>query len=246
MKTAIVTGGTKGIGKCIAEYLLKRGYYVFVTYAHDADAAAQAAEDFSLISANFHVRKVDQSLSSDMHAFTDWIKAHCLEASGSSTIDCIICNAGATVRKPADQITDDEWERTLMVGLNCHYYLVRDLWSMIPSESRIIFIGSMMAVQPHGTSLAYGVMKAAVHALAKNLVKSFEGTGTTVNVIAPGFVDTDWQKEKPQEIRDNICRKTAIHRFAEPEEISGTVGYLLDNGFVNGAVIEVSGGYGYK
>lgn len=240
MKTAIVTGATKGIGRAIALTLLQRGYFVFATYAHDEAAARQARIDFAEVSSHFEVIQADQSKTEAVHAFTSQIRRYGVK------IDCIVCNAGATVRKEPNAISDEEWEGTLMVGLNSHYYIIRDLWDLIPCASRIIFIGSMMAVQPHGTSLIYGVMKSAVHALAKNLVKAFEGTDTTVNVIAPGFVDTEWQLEKPQAIRDSICSKTAIHRFATPDEISGTVLYLLDNAFVNGAVIEVSGGYCYR
>ena len=240
MKTAIVTGATKGIGKAIALTLLRRGYFVFGTYGHDEASARQAQLDFQAVSTHFEIMLCDQSQASAMHSFTDRIRSY------GVSVDCIVCNAGTTVRKAPDAITDQEWEQTLMTGLNSHYYLLRDLWDKIPHGSRIIFIGSMMAVHPHGTSLIYGVMKSAVHALALNLVKAFAGTDTTVNVIAPGFVETEWQKQKPQEIRDNICSKTAIHRFAQPEEICGTVEYLLDNGFVNGAVIEVSGGYCYQ
>jgi 3-oxoacyl-[acyl-carrier protein] reductase len=104
----------------------------------------------------------------------------------------------------------------------------------------------MMGILPHGTSLAYGVAKSALHALGQNLVKEFEGTETTVNVIAPGFVNTDWQSSKPQVIKDNICRKTALHRFATSEEITSAVLFCLDNPFVNGSIIEVNGGYCFK
>ena len=82
--------------------------------------------------------------------------------------------------------------------------------------------------------------------MAKNLVKEFAGTGTTVNVIAPGFVDTDWQKNKPEEIRQSICNKTAVGRFADPEEIAETVRFCVKNAFVNGSVIEIHGGYNFK
>ena len=134
----------------------------------------------------------------------------------------------------------------MQVAVNSHFYLIRDCHEMIEPDSRIIFIGSMMGVLPHGTSLPYGVSKAAVHALAKNLVKEFEGTGTTVNAIAPGFVETEWQKNKPQHIRENIYGKTAIKRFATVNEIANAVAFCLDNQFVNGSVIEVSGGYCFK
>ena len=103
-----------------------------------------------------------------------------------------------------------------------------------------------MGLQPHGMVLAYGVTKSAVHALCKNLVKEFEGTDTTVNTVVPGFVDTPWQKEKPEEIKQNIYKKTAIHRFATIEEIVDAFRFCIDNPFVNGSLIEVNGGYSYK
>lgn len=103
-----------------------------------------------------------------------------------------------------------------------------------------------MGVHPHGTSLAYGVSKAAVHALALNLVKCFEASGTTVNAIAPGFVETEWQATKPEQIRQNIYAKSAIKRFATTDEVADAVRFCINNAFVNGSVIEVSGGYSFK
>ena len=83
-------------------------------------------------------------------------------------------------------------------------------------------------------------------ALSKNLVKEFEGTGTTVNTVVPGFVATSWQNEKPEEIKQNIYKKTAIHRFATVDEIVDAFRFCIDNPFVNGSQIEVNGGYCYK
>ena len=124
--------------------------------------------------------------------------------------------------------------------------MIRDLFDIIPQQSRIIFIGSLMGIHPHGTSLAYGVTKAAIHALALNLVKCFEDTGTTVNAIAPGFVETDWHTTKPKEIRENIYAKSAIKRFATTDEIADAVRFCIENPFVNGSIIEISGGYSFK
>jgi 3-oxoacyl-[acyl-carrier protein] reductase len=143
-------------------------------------------------------------------------------------------------------ISDEDWEQVMQVNVNSYLFLIRDLFDTIPPDSRIVFIGSLMAIHPHGTSLAYGVTKSAVHALALNLVKCFEGTNTTVNVIAPGFVETEWQKEKPLQIRQNIYNKTAIKRFALVEEVADAVKFCISNPFVNGSVIEISGGYSFK
>ena len=125
-------------------------------------------------------------------------------------------------------------------------YLIRDWWDLLQKKSRIIFIGSEMGIRPHSMSVAYGVMKAAVHALTKNLVKEFEGTGTTVNAVAPGFVETEWQKNKPTEIRESIVRKSACHRFAKPMEVAHAVEFCIENAFLNGSVIEINGGYNFK
>lgn len=239
MKNAIVTGATKGIGFGIAKMLLKEGFFVTVTYAHDVDSADNARIEFSKISSSFEIIKVDQSCRKEMKFFAE-------EMRKKDTIDCIVCNAGATLRKNFKDIEDEEWLNVMEVNVNSSVFLIRDLFDIIPNNSRIIFIGSMMAVEPHGTSLAYGVTKSAVHALAKNMVKCFEGTGTTVNAIAPGFVETEWQKNKPDEIRQNIYRKTAIKRFADIEEIADAVHFCVNNAFVNGAIIEVSGGYNFK
>lgn len=236
MKRAIVTGGTKGIGLGIAEMLLREGYEVTITYAHDEDAARRCSER---LAGTFEIVKADQSDKSEMKALSQRMLTY-------PSIDCLVLNAGTTLRKPIEETTEEDWERVMQVNVNSNVYLLKDLMPKIPNGSRIVFIGSLMAIHPHGISLAYGVTKSAVHALTKNLVKVFEGTGTTVNCIAPGFVETEWQREKPAEIRQNICRKTANGRFASVEEIADTVRFCIKNHFVNGSIIEVSGGYSYK
>ena len=240
MKIAVVTGGTKGIGRQIVKDLLRRQYRVYTNYSSDEDSAQAAALEFTAISPHFQIVKADQA---DNEAFLEFIQ---LIKSQETNVQCIVGNAGMTIRKTPMEFTNADWETMMQVIVNAHFYLVRDLRSLLTSDARIVFIGSMMGILPHGTSLAYGVAKSALHALGQNLVKEFEGTETTVNVIAPGFVNTDWQSSKPQVIKDNICRKTALHRFATSEEITSAGLFCLDNPFVNGSIIEVNGGYCFK
>lgn len=239
MKYAIVTGGTKGIGFSIAQMLLKEGYFVTITYAHDEIAALNCHSQLTKLSNNHEILKVNQANKDEMKSFSSLMFE-------KPSIDCLILNTGSTLRKNLQETTDDDWEKVMQVNVNSNVFLIRDLFEKIPPHSRIVFIGSLMGVHPHSTSLAYGVTKSAIHALALNLVKCFEGTGTTVNAIAPGFVETEWQKEKPQEIRNNICSKTALKRFATVEEIADAVRFCLNNGFVNGSILEISGGYSFK
>lgn len=239
MKNALVTGATKGIGLATAKMLLQKGYFVTATYAHNEEAANECRNELAKISQNFEVIKADQSDKASMRSLVQ----HLLN---KGCIECIVCNTGITLRKEFTMITDEEWENAMHTNLNSNVFLIRDLYNNIPNDSRIIFIGSLMGIYPHGTSLVYGVTKAATHALALNLVKCFEDSGTTVNAIAPGFVETEWHATKPEEIRNNIYAKSAIKRFAKPEEVADAVRFCIDNPFVNGSIIEVSGGYSFK
>ena len=239
MKNAIVTVATRGIGLATAEMLLKEGYHVTITYAFDEDSVSPCRERLLKTGNSFEILWVDQTNKTEMHDFAQSMRQ-------KGHIDCIVCNAGMTLRSSLAEIKDEDWERVMQMNVNSNVYLIRDLFDVIPSGSRIVFTGSLMGILPHSVSLSYGVTKAAVISLAKNLVKVFEGTNTTVNVIAPGFVETDWQKNKPQEIRNNIYNKTAIKRFATPEEIADAVHFCIGNSFVNGSVVEVSGGYCFK
>lgn len=231
MKIAIVTGGTSGIGLGVAKMLLCKGYKVYATYV---------GPDFTEVIDNFEAIKIDQSIRSEVYQFINYMKTQ------TDHVDCIVCNAGMSIRKSFVETTDNDWDKQMEVAVNSHYIMIREFFPLIPNCSRIIFTGSQMAVHPHATVLSYGVTKSAVCALAKNLVKEFEGTGTTVNAIIPGFVDTPWQKEKPEEIKQNIYKKTAIHRFASIEEVVDAFRFCIDNPFVNGSMIEVNGGYCYK
>lgn len=238
-KTAIVTGGTKGIGLGIVKMLAGRGYRVFTSYGHDAEAAEQAMHEMGS-GADVTFIKANHSIRRQTYRMIEHIREH------TDAVHCIICNAGITVRKPFEQTTDDDWDQMMETSVNAHLILLRELYALIQPGSRIVFTGSAMGLYPHATVLGYGVAKSAVHALVKNLTKVLEPKQATVNAVAPGFVETEWQKDKPEEIRQNIYRKTAIHRFASIEETVKAFEFCIDNAFVNGSIIEVNGGYSYK
>lgn len=237
MKTAVVTGASKGIGLGVVRMLVGRGYKVVASYAHNDEVAIEAERQFKGSVLYF---KSDHADRKQTYRFIDFIRQQTTE------VNCIICNAGLTVRHSFAHTTDDDWDQMMEVAVNSHFILLRELYTLVAPDSRVIFTGSALGIHPHASVLGYGVSKAAVHAMVKNLTKVFEEKQTTVNAIAPGFVETDWQKEKPTHIRQNICQKTAIHRFASIDEIVQAYAFCLDNRFVNGTVVEVDGGYCYK
>lgn len=235
---AIVTGGTKGIGLGVSRMLAGRGFRVLATFADDA-LAAREAEAFPG-PGQIETCRCDQSAGENVRAFIEKVRKT------TARVDCLVCNAGMTVRKPMEETTDDDWSRMMQVAVGAHFSMIRDLKPLFSAKARIIFTGSTMGLHPHAMQLGYGVTKAAVHAMVRNLVKEFEGSEITVNGVAPGFVETAWQKSKPTEIRANICRKVAAGRFARVDEIVSAYAFCLDNAYLNGAILEIDGGYSYK
>jgi 3-oxoacyl-[acyl-carrier protein] reductase len=240
MKYAVITGGTRGIGKQICLDILKRGYFVITQYCNNEDAKKETEIEFSKISTSFEIHKADFISEADIHNFSQII------LNKNINIDLFVGNTGMTLRKSFTTFTNKEWEDLFRVNLHSNIFILRDLYPIFNENANIIFIGSMMGKHPHAISAAYGVSKAALHFLAECLVKEFESKKIRVNVISPGFVETEWQKEKILEIRNNICHKTALHRFCEPKEVSQTVLFCVDNLYLNGACIDLHGGYCYK
>ena len=156
MKYAVVTGGTSGIGLGVAKMLVSKGYYVFATYV-----STNITEDIE----NFEAIKTDQTKREEVYNFINYVK------SKTDHLDCLHCNAGMTIRKSFTEYTDKDWDMMMEVAVNSHYIMCREFFSIIPAGSRILFTGSQMGLNPHGTVLAYGVVKSTVHALCKNLVK---------------------------------------------------------------------------
>jgi len=240
MKYAIVTGSTKGIGKAIAVRLLEKGYFVILNYSKDDAAAELLKEEVKEYGDRYFVIKKTLSNYESAMEFVEVVKTI------TTNIDCIILNCGITDRSAFQDISKESWEHVMNTNLNVPFYLVQALEHMLSKGGNIIFIGSVLGIHPHASSLGYAVSKAAVHQMAKELVKVFAERGITVNAIAPGFVDTSWQKGKPEEQRKRIENKIALGRFGYPEEIANLCMTIIETPYINGSVLEINGGYSYK
>ena len=161
-------------------------------------------------------------------------------------LDAVIFNAGLTCRDSFEDLDIVEWERVFFANVHFPVFLLQRIVGLINKGGSIVFTGSLMGIQPHSVSLVYGVTKSAVHALVKNMVKFLVPYELRVNAVAPGFVDTEWQKTKPAEIRHNIENKVSLGRFCDPEELAEVYRMLVENSYFNGEVIVVDGGYSYK
>lgn len=238
---AIITGSTKGIGKAIALHLALSGHHVIINYSSDDMAAKALEQEFTEkgITA-YSIIKKDLSSPENVISFVE----ECLNI--HPVYDSLILNTGITDKTPFPQVEYDQFVKVMETNLMLPFLLVQQLRDAIIDNGSILFIGSSLGTYPHATSLSYGVSKAGLESLAKNLVKEFASRKIRVNIIAPGFVDTEWQKTKPAEIRASIEGKIALGRFSTPEEIADIALSILNNQYMNGALIPVDGGYNFR
>jgi NAD(P)-dependent dehydrogenase (short-subunit alcohol dehydrogenase family) len=241
MKYAVVTGSTKGIGKAISQKLLSDGYFVFLNYSNDDDTASNLRQELDCnYKGHFEIIKADLSEFTGLETF---IKAICEK---TDIIHYVVINAGVINRSYMDDITPNEWSHVMSANLTIPFFLIKELKPFMKKEGSILLMGSHFGLVPHSISVAYGVSKAGLCHMAKCLVKEFANLNVTVNAIAPGFVDTGFQKDVPPDIRASKVSKTAAGRFATATEIADLCHQMLHNKYINGSVYEINGGYNYK
>jgi len=236
MKYALVTGSVKGIGLAIATELIKNDYFVYMHYAHD-DKSADAV---SFPKDRYHIIKADLSDTAAVATIANTIK------NDKISLDCLVLNAGTTCRESFNDIDYDGWNAVMNVNVNSSFFICQKLYPHIIDSGCIVFIGSDMGIYPHAVSNAYSVSKAASHMLAQTLVKNFAERNIRINTISPGFIDTDWQKDKPQWLRESIESKIALKRFGTPEEVADACLFIIENNYVNGSILQIDGGYNYE
>jgi 3-oxoacyl-[acyl-carrier protein] reductase len=240
-KTALVTGGTKGIGKAICFRLLQEGWDVIITYGSDTEAAQKTYQEFSESFTNkVYLLQADISDLVNVNRIDDFLDENDLN------LNAVIFNAGITDRSDFHSIQVEDWEKVFTANVHFPVFLLQKIYHRIQQKGSVVFTGSLMAIHPHSVSLSYGITKASVHALVKNLVKFFTDKQIRVNAVVPGFVETDWHKSKPAAVRQNIYDKLAAGRFCTPEELTDVYMLLLNNTYINGETVVCDGGYSYK
>ena len=240
-KWVLITGGTKGIGRAVANCLAKAGYQLILTYASDTVAAeATSAALRQAYGVHVELLRADITDPQAVEEIDTFLRGT------QRRLDAVVLNAGITCRDPFEQIQPADWLRVFQANVHFPVFLLQRIVDLLNAKGSVVFTGSLMGIEPHSVSLAYGVTKSAVHALVKNLVKFMAPYGLRVHAFAPGFVDTECQKTKPKEIRQNIERKVALGRFCDPDELAEVYKMLIENSYFNGEIVVVDGGYAYK
>jgi len=228
-KTALITGGTKGIGKAIATMLAEKNVRLVLNYFSDEDEANKTKSQLKA-----RLIQADVSTYEGANKILDSI----------DTLDYIVFNVGITDRTAFGQINIEAWEKVLRTNLTIPFFILQHLKEKIAINGRVIFITSISGIVPDSVSISYGVSKAGENMLVKYLAKEFASKRITVNAIAPGYVQTDWHKNKSSAQIKRISEKSVMKRFATTQEIANVVKMLIENEYVTGQIIRVDGGFG--
>lgn len=242
-KVIIITGGTSGIGRGIGEKILGNTApedVLYVSYGHNK---AQA-EEFLHAQSEENQKRI-RLIQADMSSYDEMMKFVSRIKEEAGHADWLVNNVGISTYAKFEDYTFEEWSKIVNTNLSVPVFLVKELRPFMSEGGSILFTGSYAGQQAYSSSLVYGVTKSAIHFLTKSLVKELEPKGIRVNAIAPGFIETSWHKDRTPESYERINRKIALHRFGEISEVADMAYEILKNGYMNGSVVDIHGGYDY-
>ena len=239
-QVALVTGASRGIGKAIALSLAKEGAFVYVNYSSNADAANKVVEE---IKANGGNAKAIGFKVQDKDAVENAINQIKDE---QGKIDILINNAGISKDDLIIRAKDEDWQSTMDVNLTGAFYVSRAVSKvMLKSKyGRIVNISSIVGQMGNAGQSAYSASKAGLIGFSKTLAKELASKNITVNVVTPGFIETDMTNELNDKVKENCLNNIPLKRFAKPQEVANAVSFFAkpDSGYVTGQVLSVSGG----
>ena len=234
-RTALVTGGTRGIGAAIAVALKSAGYNVAANYAGNDDAAARFTQDSGIKTFKWSV--------ADYGACVDGLK-QVEDALGP--VDILVNNAGITRDAPFHKMTPEQWREVIDTNLNGVFNMTHPVWPGMRERGfgRIITISSINGQKGQFGQANYAASKAGDLGLTKTLAQEGAGKGITANAICPGYIATDMVMAVPEKVREAIIGQIPVGRLGEPEEIARCVTFLASDeaGFITGSTISANGG----
>ena len=239
-KYALVTGGSRGIGRAVCQALAETGIPVIINYQSNETAAAETQQLIEQQGGKAELLRFDVKEKEQIEAALDqWENMH-----PDDYIAVLVNNAGIRRDNVMFMMSDEEWHSVLDTTLNGFFYITRRLLKhMMPRKrgGRIINMASLSGIKGLPGQANYSAAKAAIIGATKALAQEVAPRGVTVNAVAPGFIETDMTKELPQ---DELKKMIPAGRFGKPEEVAAIVKFLAspEAAYITGEVINVNGG----
>jgi 3-oxoacyl-[acyl-carrier protein] reductase len=239
-KTALVTGGSRGIGRAAALRLAADGARVAVNYVANESEAARTAGEITAAGGTATIVQGDVANPDDVaRMVSDTRRAF-------GPIDLLVHSAGISIVEPASDVTWKTWRKTMDVNLDGTFhvvYAVKD--EMIERRyGRIVLLSSIAALRERENQVHYSASKAAVIAMTRCLAQAWAKHNIRINCVCPGLIDTDMAQTLSPETRQSIVANTPMGRLGQPEEIANAIRFLLSDeaSFMTGQSVVVSGG----
>ena len=241
-KVALITGGSKGLGKAMARGLVEAGADIVIASRHENELKSALAEILKGTDRRGAYLVADMAQRSE----TNKLAAFALEKMGK--VDILINNAGTNVPQEVDAITDAEWDRIMEINLNSVMALTRAIVPQMKPRKwgRVIHISSIMAFVSNNGRNIYSATKAALVGMARSSALDLGPFGITVNCIAPGPFLTDLPASVlSKEEQDRFAKMTALNRWADPKELVGTALLMASDAgsYITGSTFIVDGGF---
>jgi acetoacetyl-CoA reductase len=234
-RTAIVTGGTRGIGRAIAVALKEAGHNVAGTYAGNEAAAALCTEETGVACYRFDVADYKQCAAAVKKIEADL-----------GPVDILVNNAGITRDAVLHRMTPEQWGEVIATNLTSCFNMCRCVIEGMRERGfgRIVNIGSINGQAGQYGQVNYAAAKSGIHGFTKALSQEGASRGVTVNAIAPGYIDTDMVRAVPANVLEKIVARIPVGRLGHAEEIARGVLFLVsdEGGFVTGSTLSINGG----
>jgi 3-oxoacyl-[acyl-carrier protein] reductase len=239
-QTVVITGGTRGIGKAIAEAFLKAGAKVIATYSTNEAATTQFRQDNRQFAESIDVQKLDVSKYEEVEKFFKYMDTK------YGGFEVLVNNAGIRKDSVLAMMKESDWHDVLNVNLTGIFYMCKFAVKILMRKryGRIINIGSVMERYAFEGQANYAASKAGLTALTKSLSKELATRGITVNCVSPGFIDTELIRDLPDKLRESYLARIPARRFGSPTEVAACALFLASReaSYVTGSTLEVSGG----
>lgn len=239
MKTVIVTGGSRGIGKSIVKELAKENYNIVLNYNNSDEAAIKIQNELKEQGINIEIFKADVSKREEVKALVQFT------LDKFNNIDVLVNNAGIAQEKPFVDITDEDWDKMMKVNLNSVFYCTQEvLENMIHNKKGcIINISSIWGITGGSCEVHYSVAKAGIDGMTKALAKELAPSNIRVNSIAPGMIATDMSADYTEEEIREINNQIPLGRIGEGVDIAKCAKWLIEDNYTTGQIISPNGGW---